>query len=333
MTMSTDPRLVAATRAQLARRQALLDAGAQRYGWKVGAGERERLGGMVVGHLTTATLLPPNGEYRPGPAERTHADAEVAVLIGPDGRAAAHAAALEICDLAGDDGPEAVVAGNVFHRAVAEFGAGPPTTGRLVVDDQVRHEAAVPDDLVERVERVRCVLGAVGERLLPGDVVITGSVVQCPVRPGERVRAELSRLAPVELGVGPERSRITGVDHLVIGVSDWDISTRFYRDVVGADVIDLGGGRVSFRIGATQLNVHGPGVDVSANVARLPVRPGNSDLCLHWSGSVDEAMTHLARHGVETETGPVPRPGARGDGTSVYLRDPDGSLLELICYE
>ena len=122
------------------------------------------------------------------------------------------------------------------------------------------------------------------------------------------------------------------LDHVVIAVSDWDRSTDFYRAVVGAEVIDRGAGRVCFRIGETQLNVHGPGFYPKANVARLPVRPGNSDICFRWDGPIEEAVAHLRRHGVEVETGPVPRPGARGDGTSVYFRDPDGSLLEFISY-
>lgn len=49
-------------------------------------------------------------------------------------------------------------------------------------------------------------------------------------------------------------------------------------------------------------------------------------------GPIDGAMEHLRRLGVEIEEGPVPRPGTRGQGTSVYFRDPDGSLLELISY-
>jgi catechol 2,3-dioxygenase-like lactoylglutathione lyase family enzyme len=63
------------------------------------------------------------------------------------------------------------------------------------------------------------------------------------------------------------------------------------------------------------------------------VRPGNSDLCLAWDGSVDDAVEHLRSHGVEVELGPVERSGARGTGTSAYFRDPDGSLLELIVYD
>ena len=126
--------------------------------------------------------------------------------------------------------------------------------------------------------------------------------------------------------------RVRGLDHVVIAVTDWERSTAFYRDVIGATVVPLEGERVSFRIGRTQLNVHGPGVDVSTNVARLPVQPGNSDLCFEWWGDISEAIDHLRAHDVEVELGPVTRAGAKDSGTSVYFRDPDGSLLEFITY-
>jgi catechol 2,3-dioxygenase-like lactoylglutathione lyase family enzyme len=126
---------------------------------------------------------------------------------------------------------------------------------------------------------------------------------------------------------------VTGLDHCVIAVSDWERSNRFYRDVVGGEVIEMAPGRWAYRVGGQQLNVHGPGVDVSDNVARLPVQPGNSDLCFVWTGSIAEAMAHLEERGVAVETGPAPRLGARGSGTSVYFRDPDGSLLEFIEYD
>jgi catechol 2,3-dioxygenase-like lactoylglutathione lyase family enzyme len=115
-------------------------------------------------------------------------------------------------------------------------------------------------------------------------------------------------------------SPVARLDHAVIAVSDWQISTVFYRDVVGAEVIDVGGGRVAFRVGPTQLNVHGPGLDLTGNVARLPVRPGNSDICFVWEGPIEEAVVHLLNHDVKVETGPVRRFGAGGAGTSVYFR-------------
>ena len=117
---------------------------------------------------------------------------------------------------------------------------------------------------------------------------------------------------------------------MVVAVSDRARSDPFYRDVLGADVIERDG-RPFYRIGEQQLNVHLPGVSPAA-VARLPVAPGNSDLCFEWSGPIAGAVAHLGRHGVAIELGPLLRRGARGVGTSVYFRDPDGSLLELISY-
>ncbi len=120
------------------------------------------------------------------------------------------------------------------------------------------------------------------------------------------------------------------IDHCVIHVSDWERSNSFYREVLGAEVVPVED-RWSYRFGEQRLNLHGPGVNPTP-VARLPVQPGNSDLCFEWPGPIGEAQEHLARHGVEVELGPVERRGARGSGTSVYFRDPDGSLLEFISY-
>ena len=123
------------------------------------------------------------------------------------------------------------------------------------------------------------------------------------------------------------------LDHCVIHVSDWERSNAFYRDVLGAELIEKGDGGPSrhYRLGAQQLNVHGPGMDPHP-VALDPVRPGNSDLCFEWDGPIEGAVEHLERHGVEIDEGPVERHGARGAGMSVYFRDPDGSLLEFISY-
>ena len=120
------------------------------------------------------------------------------------------------------------------------------------------------------------------------------------------------------------------LDHCVIHVSDWDRSNAFYRDVLGAELVPRGAG-FAYRWGRQQLNCHGPGVRAEP-LARLPVQPGNSDLCFAWDGTVAEAQAHLAAQGVPVELGPIARHGARGAGTSLYFRDPDGSLLEFIVY-
>jgi catechol 2,3-dioxygenase-like lactoylglutathione lyase family enzyme len=119
-------------------------------------------------------------------------------------------------------------------------------------------------------------------------------------------------------------------DHCVVHVSNWERSNDFYRDVLGAELITRGQGW-AYRFGAVQLNLHGPGVR-PAEVARLPVQPGNSDLCFEWSGPISEAVAHLGRCGIAIEAGPMERFGAKGAGTSIYFRDPDGSLMEFISY-
>jgi catechol 2,3-dioxygenase-like lactoylglutathione lyase family enzyme len=119
-------------------------------------------------------------------------------------------------------------------------------------------------------------------------------------------------------------------DHCVVHVSNWERSNTFYRDVVGVELISKNG-RWAYRFENAQLNLHGPGVKANP-LATIPVSPGGSDLCFEWSGRIDEAAEHLKLHSVEIELGPVQRSGARGEGTSIYFRDPDGSLLEFISY-
>jgi 2-keto-4-pentenoate hydratase len=205
-----DPRLEAALAAQLDDWRAALRAGAERVGWKLGMGDRERIGGPVIGHLTSASRLAPGATYaRHGGA--LHADAEVALAIGSDvapdaseeaARAAiaGYGAALELVDLA--EPPveaEAIVAENVWHRAFVLAGGVEAlpwegVDGRLIVNGEVRASAAAPTDFADRVLVVARLLGAMGERLQAGDRIITGSVVQVPIAPGDEVVADLGAL-------------------------------------------------------------------------------------------------------------------------------------------
>ena len=90
-------------------------------------------------------------------------------------------------------------------------------------------------------------------------------------------------------------------------------------------------GRWAYRFANAQLNLHGPGVKAEP-LARIAVPPAGSDLCFEWSGPISQAVEHLTTHDVKIELGPVQRFGVCGDGTSIYFRDPDGSLLEFISY-
>jgi 2-keto-4-pentenoate hydratase len=209
-----DPRLRAALTAQFARRRDRLRSGDRHLGWKVGAGTNERIGeSIAVGHLLASGRLSAGGTYRPRPGEQLHADVEVAVLLGEATTPAGFTVALEICDLTGDEEDSAsdIVAHNVFHRAVVlgdqtvpELPAG--TSGTAVVNGQVADSARVPADIRDRVGSVGRILHAMDHQLRPGDWIITGSVVQVPVRPGDTITADLGPLGQISARIGEPAS-------------------------------------------------------------------------------------------------------------------------------
>ena len=210
-----DPRLASALAVQLENWRAMLAEGAERVGWKLGIGDRERIGReLALGHLTSATRLEPGGTYRAGSAVDLRADAEVALHLGRDvepgvdlsaarDAVTGFGAALELVDLGGPaDDPEAVVAANVFHRA---FVLGPShpelpvgLEAALIVNGELRASASAPEDFSDSVYAVARALGALGERLQAGDRIITGSVVQVGVEPGDEVVADLGGLGRLQ---------------------------------------------------------------------------------------------------------------------------------------
>ena len=57
-----------------------------------------------------------------------------------------------------------------------------------------------------------------------------------------------------------------------------------------------------------------------------------TNLCPYCQHAMTVSRMTCNECGVSIDAGPMPRFGAKGDGTSVYFRDPDGSLLEFISY-
>lgn len=128
---------------------------------------------------------------------------------------------------------------------------------------------------------------------------------------------------------------VRALDHLAITVADMDATLDFYRRVLDAEVLfeDLfRAGTIPIcllQVGASRISVHVAASPASPH-ARHPV-PGSGDICFRWDGGIADAQRHLAEVGVEIVEGPVPRPAADGVvGQSVYFRDPDGNLLELL---
>ena len=61
--------------------------------------------------------------------------------------------------------------------------------------------------------------------------------------------------------------------------------------------------------------------------------PGCGDFCFVWHESCGSLQAQLHDCGIDVELGPVSREGGAGIGTSTYIRDPDGNLIEFITYD
>ncbi len=112
--------------------------------------------------------------------------------------------------------------------------------------------------------------------------------------------------------------RVTALDHLVLTVSNLDATVAFYERL-GMRHVVLGEGRHALAFGRQKINLHLAGSEFEPKAAAAT--PGSADLCF----LVDELETA----GLEIVEGPVQRSGATGRIRSIYVRDPDGNLVEL----
>ncbi len=120
---------------------------------------------------------------------------------------------------------------------------------------------------------------------------------------------------------------IKSVDHVVLTTADLDKCLDFYTRVLGMRLERYGENRIALRFGDHKFNVHPPGFDAGIK-ARTPT-PGSLDLCFLADRPLDEIIAHLKQQRIAIEEGPVNRTGARFTIRSVYVRDPDGNLIEI----
>ncbi|GAA0583635.1 VOC family protein [Halomonas salifodinae] len=120
---------------------------------------------------------------------------------------------------------------------------------------------------------------------------------------------------------------LAALDHLLIPVSDLPRAVDFYSRVLGLEVRYRDTGRVDLLLDGLALRLLDP-VRVEAPQATYPT-PGSQALCLRSRLPLDEVQRHLEVLGVPLEQGPVPGLGASGPVEALYLRDPEGNLLEI----
>ncbi|MFJ2673774.1 MULTISPECIES: VOC family protein [unclassified Streptomyces] len=124
--------------------------------------------------------------------------------------------------------------------------------------------------------------------------------------------------------------RVERLDHLVLTVADIEATVDFYTRVLGMEPVVFGGGRRALAFGQSKINLHRAGHEFEPKAARPT--PGSADLCFVVADPLERVIAELAAQGVPVEEGPVERTGALGPFVSVYVRDPDGNLVELSHY-
>mgnify|MGYP000016120155 CR=1 FL=1 len=132
----------------------------------------------------------------------------------------------------------------------------------------------------------------------------------------------------------PAAVTVTGFDHLVLRVRDVDRSVAFYRDVLGLPIECLDEYRAgtrpfpSARVGAGTLIDLVPDPTYDPDAAQRVA--GFLHLCLRIGDRLDAVLSALRTHGVElVEETPMVRLGATGYARALYVRDPDGYVVEL----
>ncbi|KGQ55106.1 VOC family protein [Gallibacterium anatis] len=123
---------------------------------------------------------------------------------------------------------------------------------------------------------------------------------------------------------------ITHLDHLVLTVKDIDVSVAFYQKLGMKKQLFLGG-RMALQFGQQKINLHQLGKEFEPKAKQ--VQAGSADLCFIVSEPLEQVLDYLKEQHLSIEEGIVERTGAVGKIRSIYLRDPDGNLIELSNYQ
>jgi catechol 2,3-dioxygenase-like lactoylglutathione lyase family enzyme len=124
--------------------------------------------------------------------------------------------------------------------------------------------------------------------------------------------------------------QIDRIDHFVLTVRDIEATCAFYTRVLGMQVVTFAGGRKALQFGQQKINLHQAGKEFEPKA--ISPTPGSGDFCLITQTPLQEVIAHIRSCGIEIVEGPVPKTGAIGTLNSVYLRDPDGNLVEIANY-
>jgi catechol 2,3-dioxygenase-like lactoylglutathione lyase family enzyme len=120
---------------------------------------------------------------------------------------------------------------------------------------------------------------------------------------------------------------IDHLDHIVLTTAHSEQCIDFYTRVLGMKFERFGQGRIALKFGVQKINLHEKGKEFEPKATLAA--PGTLDICFIASLPLDDVIARLAACNVPIIEGPVMKTGAQGPIRSVYVRDPDGNLVEI----
>jgi catechol 2,3-dioxygenase-like lactoylglutathione lyase family enzyme len=121
---------------------------------------------------------------------------------------------------------------------------------------------------------------------------------------------------------------IDHLDHIVLTTSRTEQCVDFYTRVLGMKFERFGAqARMALKFGAQKINLHEKGREFEPRATLAA--PGTLDICFIAAVPLAEVIARLEAAKVAIIEGPVMKTGARGPIRSVYVRDPDGNLVEI----
>ena len=130
--------------------------------------------------------------------------------------------------------------------------------------------------------------------------------------------------------------KITEMDHIVLRVKDVEESLRFYTEVLGMKSERVDQWRAceirfpSARINADTI-IDFFGADQEP-IAKEGVKNQDHYCMVIEKTDMEDLKAKFEAIGVDIQAGPGKRWGSHGDGTSLYIYDPDNNVVELRHY-
>lgn len=119
---------------------------------------------------------------------------------------------------------------------------------------------------------------------------------------------------------------IQSIDHIVLLTKDVQKCLTFYGEILECEIKEHNG-RYAIYFGNQKINIHQHFGEFQP-VASKPC-DGALDFCLLAKGDIKDIKRKLESKGANIEMGIVERTGATGRLDSIYLKDPDGNLVEI----